>query len=142
MFKKWICGFILLTAFFTLGMGNMGDNALLNIPDPGENYSVTMIDQSDVSIDLEKFSMDGHTYVTGKFGKADISVDFDRIDSISFFSGDETLKCRLFLKDAKSIEILMEKHAVCFGTSAFGNIRIELRDIKQLQIHGKVLTSD
>jgi len=138
--KYWIS--IALAGVFALGMGGAVSDTVTDIPEPDRNYSVVLIDQSDVTLDLENFSFAGHTYVTGKFGKAVISIDFEKIDSMTFLLEENNVRALVRLKESTPIEILMEKNGTAYGEASFGNIRIEVQDIKQVQIHGKVLTSN
>ncbi len=142
MRKGFYCGLVLMICFFALGMGNMGEDDVVNIPEPEQNYSVTLVDQSDVSIELEKFSCNGMTYFVGNLGKTEVSVDYDRIDSVFFLLHDEDVKAKLHLKDGKVIELVVDRSKSCYGVSSFGNCRIEFQDIKSIVIHGKMLKKD
>ncbi len=137
MKNGFYCGLVVMICFFTLGMGNMGEDDVVNIPEPEQNYSVTIVDQSDVSIDLEKFSCDGMTWFIGYLGKTEVSVDYDRIESVSFLLHDEDVKAKLHLKDGKVLELVVDGRKFCFGVASFGNCRIEMQDIKTVSIHGR-----
>ena len=135
-------GLIIFICFFTVGMGNMGERGVIDIPEPEKNYAVTLVDQTDVSMELEKFSFEGQTYFIGKLGRAEISIDFDKIDSVLFILQDDYVKARVNLKDGKSLEILVDKGKNCYGISSFANIRIEVQDIKKITMErGKALTN-
>ncbi len=138
MKKKWYFGLVVLLCFFTLGMGSMGESDVVNVPEPEKNYKVKLVDQSDMSIDLEKFSYDGQTYLIGKLGKADISIDFDKINSIFFLLQEDDVKAKVNLKDGKVLEIFVEKKKPCYGVSSFADVRIEMQDIKKITIYGTV----
>ncbi|RLC18818.1 MAG: hypothetical protein DRI24_01930 [Deltaproteobacteria bacterium] len=126
----WIC-------CLTLGMGSMGDPVSVKAPEPDKNIVATVVDQDDVSLELEKFSCDGNTYVTGKMGKADLSIDFEKIRSILFVEQEGRLKAMVTLEDHKQIELYLEKDIPCFGTSSFADVRIATGDIKKIVLHGK-----
>ncbi len=142
MKNKLYFGLIALLCLFTLGMGSMGESDVVNIPEPEINYTVNLVDQSDMSIDLEKFSCEGQTYFMGKLGKADISIDFDKINSIFFLLQEDDVKAKVNLKDGKFLEIFVEKNKPCYGVSSFADVRIEMQDIKKITIHGKALKKD
>ncbi|MBW1745567.1 MAG: hypothetical protein JRJ25_04320, partial [Deltaproteobacteria bacterium] len=108
---------------------------VIDIPEPEKNHAATLVDQTDVSMDLEKFSFEGQTYFIGKFGRAEISIDFDKIDSVLFILQDDHVKAKVNLKDGKA-EILIDKDKNCYGISSFGNVRIQLQDIKKVAVHG------
>jgi len=78
-----------------------------------KDYAATLVDQTDVSMDLEKFSFEGQTYFIGKLGRAEISIDFDKIDSVLFILQDDQVKARLNLKDGKTLEIIVDKDKNC-----------------------------
>ena len=77
----WIC-------CLTLGMGSMGEQVSVKTPEPDKNFLATVVDQDDVSLELENVSFNGKTYLTGKMGKADLSIDFEKIRSILFVESD------------------------------------------------------
>ncbi len=129
-------GLVILICFLTVGMGNMGERGVIDIPEPEKNYTATLVDQADVSMDLEKFSFEGQTYFIGKLGRAEISIDFDKIDSVLFILQDDNVKVKVNLKDGKALEILVDKGKNCYGISSFGNVRIEVQDIKKVAVHG------
>ena len=136
MKKSRYFGLVILICFLTVGMGNMGERGVIDIPEPEKNYTATLVDQADVSMDLEKFSFEGQTYFIGKLGRAEISIDFDKIDSVLFILQDDHVKAKVNLKDGKALEILVDKGKNCYGISSFGNVRIEVQDIKKVAVHG------
>jgi len=129
-------GLVVLICFLTVGMGSMGERGVMDIPEPEKNYTATLVDQADVSMDLEKFSFEGQTYFIGKLGRAEILIDFDKIDSVLFILQDDHVKAKVNLKDGKVLEILVDKGKNCYGISSFGNVRIEVQDIKNVAVHG------
>ncbi len=136
MKKGWYFGLVILICLLAFGMGNMGERDVIDIPEPEKNYAATLVDQSDISMDLEKFSFEGQTYFIGKLGRAEISIDFDKIDSVLFILQDDQVKAKVNLKDGKALEILVDKGKNCYGISSFGNVRIEVQDIKKITLHG------
>jgi len=142
MKKGFYFSLVVIIFFCTLGMGGMGEGDAITVPEPEENYAVTLIDQSDVSIDLEKFSCDGLTCFIGKLGRVELSIDFDKINSVSFLLQDKDVKAKINLKDGKVVELLVDKKKPCYGVSSFADIRIEMQDIKKITIHGKILKKD
>lgn len=138
MKKGWYFGFVILICLLTVGMGNMGEWGVIDIPEPEKNYVATLVDQTDVSMDLEKFSLEGQTFFIGKLGRAEISIDFGKIDSVLFILQDNQVKAKITLKDGKALEILADKVKNCYGISSFGNVRIEVQDIKKITLHGEL----
>jgi len=136
MKKGWYFGLVILICFLTVGMGNMEERDVVDIPEPEKNYAATLVDQTDVSMALEKFSFEGRTYFIGKLGRAEISIDFGKIDSVLFILQDDQVKAKVNLKNGKALEILVDKGKNCYGISSFGNVRIEVQDIKKVAVHG------
>ncbi len=134
-----IWGFLLVLCGFTLGMGGLGSDRVVAIPEPVDNYRVTLVDQADVSMDLEKFSCDGQTYLSGTLGKAEISIDFEKIRSIFFILDDRLLKADVKLNDGRTTMIVVDKTQLCYGVSAFADVKIEMQNIKTITLHGKII---
>lgn len=130
IFIGWLC-------LFALGMGGNDGDSVVQVPKTEKNYAATLMDQADVSIELERFSCDGQTFMTGKFGKSEISIDFEKIDTATFILQGKEVKAGVKLKDGQLIEIMMDKKKACFGVSAFANVRIELGDIKKISMRLK-----
>jgi len=128
---------LLVVCGFTLGMGSMGNDQVVAIPEPEHNYKVTLVDQADVSMDLEKFSCAGQTYLSGSLGKAELSIDFEKIRSIFFLFDDRELQANVLLIDGRTAVIVVDKAQACYGVSTFANVKIEMRDIKTIELHGK-----
>jgi hypothetical protein len=141
MKKDWHFGLVILICVLAVGMGNMGEMGVIDIPEPEKNYAATLVDQTDVSMDLEKFSFEGQTYFIGKLGRAEISIDFDKIDSVLFILQDNHVKAKVNLKDGKALEVLADKGKNCYGISSFANVRIEVQDIKKITLHGRALNN-
>jgi len=137
MRQVWYGGLFILICCLTLGMGTTGDQTSVKTPEPDKNYTVTLVDQSDVSLDLEKFSCEGLTYLTGKLGKSDISIDFEKIRSILFVVADGKAKALVTLDNQKQVELTMKKNIPCYGVSSFADVRIEVKDIKKIVLHGR-----
>jgi hypothetical protein len=125
-----------LICCLSLGMGSMGDPVTVKAPEPDKNVMVTLIDQDDVSLDLENFTCDGQTFITGKMGKADLSIDFEKIRSILSVNKSGQGTALVNLADDKQVELVMEKDIPCFGTASFADVRIMTHDIKKVVFHG------
>ncbi len=119
-------------ALFLIGMGTTDGSAPVTVPETEINYAVAMVDRSDVTMGLEKFSCDGELFMSGKRGNAHISIPFDKIASVHFFLKDEILTANVKLKDNTSVTLTVEKDQPCYGTLSYGSIKIEMADIKSI----------
>ncbi len=128
---------VIMVCLFLISMGTNGGNGVVKVPEPEKNYTVTLIDQSDVSMELGKFSCDGMTFFTGKLSRSEVSVDFSRIGSVLFFLKNKNVVAKVSLKDGNVVELLMKNKQPCYGRSSFGDVKIEMLDIKKITMHGK-----
>ena len=136
--KRMLSGSLfILICCLSLGMGSMGDPMSVKTPEPDTDFMVTLTDQDDVSLELGKFSCDGQTYITGKMGKADLSIDFEKIRSIFFVEKGGQLTALVKLADTHQVELVLGKDAPFFGSASFADVRIMARDIKKVVFHGK-----
>jgi len=130
-------GLVVLFYVFLVGMGGLGGSASVRVPEPTKNYDATVTDQSNISTRLEKFSLDGQTFLSGKLGDAYISISFDKIESIEFVLQDKTLTAEVQLKDGKTVPVVVDKGTPCYGKLAYGNFKIAVEDVRSITLHGK-----
>ena len=133
----WLRCLLLVMCVFTLGMGGMGSDRVVSIPEPVFNYRATLVDQADVSMDLEKFSCEGQTYLSGTLGKAEISIDFEKIRAIFFLLDGKHLQANVNLSDGRTKTIIVDKKQPCYGASSYADVKIEMQHIKTITLHGK-----
>ena len=124
----WVC---------FLGMGGLGgESSSVLVPQPIENYRALVVDQSDESAALTHFSFNGVTFITGRLGKADVSIDFKKIDKIFFLADGDVIVSRVRLQNGDVIELGVKKGSFFLGVSSFGNFRIKVEDIKTISFGG------
>ena len=70
---------IIMIAFFTIGMGTLGEKEPTKIPEPDDNFSAKVVDQCDISSEMTLFNLEGQTFISGKYGGATVSIPFDNI---------------------------------------------------------------
>jgi hypothetical protein len=119
-------------------MGGLGNPGSVEVPKTKTNYSATIVDLSDLATRVENFSFDGQTYLSGKMGDADVSITFDRIDTITFVLNQETLTAEVELKDGKTVHVVMNKNTACYGRFAYGGYKIAAMNIKSIKVHGRI----
>jgi len=119
-------------------MGGPAGPERIKVPEPPMNYGATITDQSDVSTQVERFSFEGQTAISGRLGTGEVSIDLDKIASIHIILKDERLSAEVSLKDGEKIPLILEKGAVCYGKLPYGELRIAVEDIRVIAIHGLV----
>ena len=125
---------LLLTAWLLLcGMSIFPPNPT-QVPKTKENFSATVYDASGVATRLNRFSIDGDTYLPANRGKASLAIPFDRIEEITFREGSATVR----LKDAPPAEVKVDGRLSANGLSDYGPYQITLKEISRLVIHGKL----
>lgn len=137
MKKIGYLGLVLLAACAGLGMGSLGLENEIKQPEPDQNYTVSLVDQSDVSMSLEQFSCEGQTYLIGRMGRADLSVDFSKIERVDFFSEGDRVRAEVVLKDGRRVALHLKKGTPCYGVAPFADVRIAVEDIKTVVVHGQ-----
>ena len=138
MRKQWLL-IGLIAAIVGLGMGNVGGDGVIEIPQAVRNFSVTLTDASGLTIDLSNFTCEGKTFFSGKLGRADASVDFADIQTVTISTrNEENVKAVLALKSGETVSLIMDKQLACYGSSEIADIRIILADIRQIEIQGRI----
>jgi hypothetical protein len=123
---------------FIVGMGSFGNPDSVRVPETGTNYSATIVDLSGMATRVERLSFDGQANLSGQMGDADVSITFDRVKTITFVLHEDTLTAEVELKDGKTVHVVMNKRAVCYGRFAYGSYKIGVMNIKSIKVHGKV----
>lgn len=114
------------------GMGDMGGDSTVLPPDPVENYDARLTDQSDVSVELTRFSFNGVTFINGKMGRADVSVDFENIQEAFFLNAGDGIAAKIHLKNGDMLELRVKRGDQFMGAASFGNFRIRVEDIQSV----------
>lgn len=128
----------LLAAGLGLGMGNVGGDGVVEIPRAVRNFSVTLTDVSDLTLQLTNFTCEGKTFFSGKLGRADASVDFADVLTVTIeHYNDDKVKAVLQLQSDEMVTLVMDKKLACFGSSAIADIRISISDIRLIENHGQ-----
>jgi hypothetical protein len=128
----------MIVYLFLVGMGGLGNPGSVQVPETRTNYSATIVDLSDLATRVENFSFDGQTYLSGQMGDADVSITFDRIDTITFVLHEDILTAEVELKDGKTVSVVMKKKTACYGQFAYGGYKIAAENIKSVKVHGRV----
>jgi len=141
MKRLWLGSMLAVVSLCLLGMGGLGGPAKVHVPEPSQNYSATILDQSGVSSDVEMLSFSGFTAISGKVGSGRVSVDFDQIDTIQFLKQDADLIARLVLNDGDTLSMTVDDNGLtCYARLPYGGYKISIEDIRSIDIKGPVTT--
>ena len=126
---------MLFVFMINVGMGSFGDQRSVEAPEPDRLYAATLVDQTDVSMKLNKVSCNGQTFVLGYLGRSQLSIDFEKISSILFFVKQDKILASIALRDGDVVELIVEDDIPWHGVSSYADVRIETRDIKKITLH-------
>ena len=131
-----------LVSLFTMGMEGMGADD--KFPEPSKNYTATVVDTASVAHKVRKVSMEGKTYVTGLLGKASITIDFEKIDTVSVSPSEDKayVDAKLKLRDGTTVEVKVRSLSKCYGETDLGNMSVRARDIKSIDFDEPVTSKD
>lgn len=132
LFATLIVGF----AFCCIGMGGLGEQDPAKIPEPAQDFSATVMDQSDIASDITLMSLEGQTFLAGKRGGATISIPFENIEIIEFRMSGNDLYAAVAMKGQPQVELRMEKKRVLYGRLSYGHFAIRVEYIRKIIIHG------
>ncbi|PLX95489.1 MAG: hypothetical protein C0621_03505 [Desulfuromonas sp.] len=124
---------LLLTAFFLMGMGDLGGTPEGSVPAVDEDYHVQLTDREGVSVSLSQFSMDGNIVLQGKRGSGTMSIPFSALTAIEVTqtrSNDATVN--LSLNEGESLQIKIPGRAVFYGSTGFGGYQIRVDDVTRI----------
>ncbi|MBU1002423.1 MAG: hypothetical protein KKE73_07860 [Proteobacteria bacterium] len=127
-----------LTAIFSLtllcmGMGDFGDTEIVKkIPRPDRPFTVTIVDDTDTSFMVSDFSVEGLTLVPVQMGKANMSIDFAKVKTVTLFEQDSKLAATVVLNDGSTKQVTMSPRTMFFGRTTWGLMRLKAGDIKAI----------
>ena len=124
--------FLLIAAFFHLGMEGLGSSE--KFPEPELDYRATVTDLEMVEHHVKNVSINGKTSLTGFRGKASVTVDFSRISQAQVSPGDKKafVNVHLVLRDGRKVELRVNGLSRCYGVTDLGQTSVRMRDIKSI----------
>jgi len=127
---------VLAIAILAVGMGAFGEKEPTKIPSPDDNFSATVIDQGDVSSDITLLSLDGQTFISGRYGGAMVSIPFDNIQEMDFYARGSDIFATVIMRKAPQVELKMDKDRIFYGQLPYGLFSIKIEDVKKIIITG------
>ena len=125
---------------FILGMGAGSGNITHKIPIPDKNFSATITDSEGISTRVSQISFDGRAYLTAARGSSTVTIPFEKVATIQIGKPEENKKvsASITLKNGGTLNIVVEGGMPCYGVADFGNVKIEFRNIRKVEIHEAV----
>ena len=132
---------VLLLATSAWAMNGFGgDDVLTRIPEPSLDFRAQVTDTAMKSFEVRKVSFDGHVYLSGKVGEADVSIPFEKISKVLFEplgDGANRTLAVVTLRDGKQQALHVKSGTPCYGLADFGNVRIDVEDLRDATILGR-----
>lgn len=117
-----------------LANGLTGADAPSRIPTTARSYAATFVDVGGTRVQAtSKVSFNGETFVYGRFGAGQVTIPFERIDTVTISKADDPLKrtATITLNDgSEPVRVVLEDDTAWYGRTRFGNYKVEVRDIR------------
>jgi hypothetical protein len=124
---------VLILAACVLLMGMGGSGGFERAPRVEKNFAVTVSDVGGSTIKGEKFSWEGRIYFSGTLGMAQVTMPFDRIQSLTVGEiRDRKAKVTALLLDGAQAVFEIDAKSRCFGEAPFGSFMLEMSEIKSI----------
>lgn len=138
MRKSFVLPAVLFVIPFIMGMGMDGNNVKHNIPNPEKNFTATIVDSQGVTTKVTQISFDGKTYLAGQRGNTTVTIPFDKISSVQAgkLEDDKKISTVVTFKTGTTLNMTVDGKLPCYGAADFGNVQVEFRDIRKVDIHG------
>ena len=124
------------------GMGFGGGDAPTRIPVPAREFGATVEDLSGTTVEVRDVTFDGEVHLSGRVGEATVAVPFEKIAEVRIEpSGEENVRIAFVkLRDGSSVSVRVEHDTPCFGSTPFGNYKIELRSVRRVVFQAPAAT--
>jgi hypothetical protein len=130
---------VLLSPVAALAMGDLsGDGPTTRVPEPSIDFTVVVTDTEMNPFEVTKATFDGHVYLTGTVGKAKVSVPFEKIQRVDFVPAEGIdVTALITFTDGKQQALLVKGTLPAYGQTAYGNVAIELRYLRDAVFKGR-----
>lgn len=133
---KRLLGLILVSgvALLCMGMGDIGGQPQGSVPHTDVQVHAKVIDKSGVATELSQFSMAGETFLAARRGSGDLTIPFLQMGSLDFgaSNGDNT-QVKATLKGGETLDLVIQKRAVFYGSTGYGAFSIKARDLVRIE---------
>jgi hypothetical protein len=135
MKRMLLAGLIAALGLSLMGMGKLDlDAKPEEIPSPDREVTAVVADSEGVNLTLYQFSINGHTAFSGKLGAGKAAVPFSQIKSITFAPEAKTLRARVELADAQTVNLILDRGLTAYGRAHFGTYQVPLDQVKKIEI--------
>ena len=141
MKKVGVLASVAIWLVFSMGMGTLGgDFDPKDVPKPKINYKAAVVDNLGIRTELTEFSFDGQIFLKGSMGKAAAAIPFDKIEKVDFLEdfGKTSVIAKVRLKKEGEVEMTLSRNMVIFGNAMWGFFKIKTKDVKSIEILGKI----
>lgn len=116
-----------------MGMGGFGDTDIVKkIPTPDRPFTVTIVDDTDTTFSVSDFSVEGLTLVPVHLGKANVSIDFAKVKSVTLMERGTELHAAVTLTDGNVQNVTMSPRTMFYGRTPWGLMQLKAGDIKKI----------
>lgn len=138
--RRVILGGALAVGLLGLGVGRVshaglfGSSAPGRIPIPARVFAVTIEDVGGTQLRVDRVTFDGEVYLFGTVGKAQVTVPFETIASVTVGLGpdDDHRTASVVTADGATVDVVVEADRPFYGRTAFGNYKIEASDVRRI----------
>lgn len=134
--KKFL--FPLLFLIIVAGFGIFPEDET-KIPEVITNYKMQIIDTDGYSVEVTNVSINGAIYISGKYSKGNMVINFKDIDKIVFKQVSEKKSSAIIhLKNGDKIDLIVDNNLKLKGKSKLGIYNIAIKDIREIVVLGIV----
>lgn len=129
-----LAALVVVVALACMGMGGFGGTeTVTKIPVPDRPFAVTVVDVTDTSFTVQDFSVEGLTLVPVTVGKAQVAVDFVKVQSVRMLNRGDKLLAIIELIDGNTQETTIDPKTLFYGRTPWGLMQIAAGDIKEIR---------
>jgi len=132
--RSWILVVLLVVAaFFLLGMGDLGLTGEKTPRAPSKNFTGTVTDRSNVTVEASHIHCDGKTSIKAYMGDMRLTLPFEKIKKVDFYStsGGYTLGDVNF-RNGEMKKLRFKSLTRCYGETDLGQLMVKVKDLKRI----------
>ncbi len=130
MNRKLIILFLL--SLLCLGMAGTGGFGP-GMSETDRLFRATIIDESDISYEVQNISVDGSTYLPARAGAAQASIDFGKVRTVLFYLQNDEVLARVIFVDNHEMDFFIDSNTRFLGQTDWGRISFQAKNIKEIK---------